>query len=429
MAALQGERFSLPADAGEVFPDADAAQGAALLIWAEATATGTLSTSVRSTELRIRVRGDQCQGAPIARIGVDGSQVATAAVPGTSWQPLLVEGSWAAGPHTVRVTFTNDMQAAGCDRNLRLDRVGFATGTAEPPSGNPLEHATFYVDPDSDARKEMARRAGDADAVAALRKIANESNSKWFGDWVATGQIRSEVAQTTGAAAAASSVPVLVVYAIPGRDCGHYSGGGLSGPAAYDAWIRAFADGIGERKAVVVVEPDALAQLDCLSDGARSERLAMIRNATSVLRSAPNAVVYLDAGTSRWIPAAEMANRLTAAGVANTRGFSVNVSNFGYTADEVAFGDDLSQRLGGDHFIVDTSRNGNGPASGFESWCNPQGRALGVRPTATTSSPRADAYLWVKMVGQSDGDCGRGEPSAGTWWPEYAIGLANRAAY
>lgn len=75
--------------------------------------------------------------------------------------------------------------------------------------------------------------------------------------------------------------------------------------------------------------------------------------------------------------------------------------------------------------MVDTSRNGNGPlgAAGQDAWCNPPGRALGTPPTTRTGDPLLDAYLWIKRPGESDGSC-RGGPSAGTWWPEYALGLA-----
>ncbi|MFD7163822.1 glycoside hydrolase family 6 protein, partial [Streptomyces violascens] len=48
------------------------------------------------------------------------------------------------------------------------------------------------------------------------------------------------------------------------------------------------------------------------------------------------------------------------------------------------------------------------------------GRALGTPPAATTGDPFIDAYLWIKRPGESDGVC-RGRPSAGHWWPEYAV--------
>jgi endoglucanase len=43
-----------------------------------------------------------------------------------------------------------------------------------------------------------------------------------------------------------------------------------------------------------------------------------------------------------------------------------------------------------------------------QDWCNPPGRGLGLRPTATTGQPLADAYLWIKTPGQSEGQCNRG---------------------
>ena len=38
------------------------------------------------------------------------------------------------------------------------------------------------------------------------------------------------------------------------------------------------------------------------------------------------------------------------------------------------------------------------------------------------------ALLWIKTPGESDGDCGRGDPSAGTWWPGYALSLVGTPA-
>jgi endoglucanase len=31
--------------------------------------------------------------------------------------------------------------------------------------------------------------------------------------------------------------------------------------------------------------------------------------------------------------------------------------------------------------------------------------------------------LWIKEPGSSDGTCGRGNPAAGTWWPDQAYEL------
>ena len=107
-------------------------------------------------------------------------------------------------------------------------------------------------------------------------------------------------------------------------------------------------------------------------------------------------------------------------------GFAVNVSNFYTTEDSIEYGRQLSAKIGDKPFVIDTSRNGNGPwneGDEDERWCNPPGRALGESPTTKTADPLVDAYLWVKRPGESDGEC-KGGPKAGEWWPEYALDLA-----
>jgi endoglucanase len=222
-------------------------------------------------------------------------------------------------------------------------------------------------------------------------------------------------------------LPILVAYDIPLRDCGSYSSGGAASPDAYRSWIRSFAAGIGTRRAIVVLEPDALAGMDCLSAQDQQTRLDLLRDAVSVLASHPGISVYLDAGHPGWHSAADMASRLLRAGVQAAQGFALNVSSFATTADSLAYGDQISALTGGAHFVVDTSRNGLGAAPDG-AWCNPPGRALGDRPTAATGDPQADAYLWIKRPGESDGTC-NGGPAAGAWWPSYALMLAQNASY
>jgi endoglucanase len=83
----------------------------------------------------------------------------------------------------------------------------------------------------------------------------------------------------------------------------------------------------------------------------------------------------------------------------------------------------VSARVGGKHYVIDTSRNGLGGIPG--EWCNVPGQALGQLPTTRTGRALADAYLWVKYPGESDGTC-NGGPRSGQWWGEYALGLAQR---
>lgn len=300
------------------------------------------------------------------------------------------------------------------------------SGGAGSVTGNPFSGATGYVDPASEAKRAAdARRSWDPAGAAALDKVASGPTADWFGDWNPASSLAGAVSDRVTREATAGALPVLVAYAIPHRDCGGYSGGGVPDATAYRAWIGALKAGIGGRRAVVVLEPDALPQLDCLSGADRSERLSLLSDAVSTLSDARTTSVYLDAGTSSWIAADEMAARLRAAGVAGARGFSLNVSNFSPDADNNRYGDTVSGLTGGKHFVVDTSRNGRGPG---DTWCNPTGRGLGRRFTTDTGDANADAYTWLKIPGQSDGTC-NGGPPAGTFWTDYAIGLGSRASF
>ncbi|NUT31590.1 MAG: glycoside hydrolase family 6 protein [Hamadaea sp.] len=230
---------------------------------------------------------------------------------------------------------------------------------------------------------------------------------------------------------------------------------------------------------------------------AAADRFAMLNYAVDKLAALPAASVYLDGTHSAWLGAGDVADRLVKAGVQRADGFFVNVSNYETTERQLKYGSWISQCIyfgtaGPDwarghfdwcasqyypanpadfstwgltdawydanvgavspdmlaHFVVDTSRNGQGPwtppaGNGWpdaQVWCNPPGRGLGVPPTTETGHPLADAFLWIKTPGQSDGQCDRGtgtgvdparggmtDPAAGAWFPEQAIELVQLA--
>jgi len=351
-------------------------------------------------------------------------------VPGTDWWTAEVDTrGWTAngaGPYTLAFRAWDDRHRKKAEQT----RTVYVAVASTPPIGgggdtsSPLAGARLWVDPNSNARKQattwLSTRPADADLMS---RMAERSQADWFGDW--SGDVRNAVAQRTAAIAADGAFPVYVAYNLPLRDCNSYSAGGASSPDAYKNWIRAFTAGLGGRRALVVLEPDGLAQLDCMTQVKRDERLALLRDAVSVL-SAAGVVVYIDAGHPRWHPADVMADRLRLAGVAGARGFSVNVSNFVVDSENVTYGRAISDRLAGVSFVVDSSRNGMGPAPDG-AWCNPDGRGLGTSPTLAPGLDRVDAFLWIKRPGESDGSC-NGAPSAGSWWADYALGLASRAA-
>jgi endoglucanase len=303
-----------------------------------------------------------------------------------------------------------------------LDDISLSTGSSTG-SGPLAMTSGFYVDPNSNPASWVRANGGDWRASRIQSSIASRPMARWFGNW--SGDIASAVSSFVAAADAADKLPVLVAYNIPGRDCGSHSGGGAGSPDAYRTWISAFASGLGTRPAIVIIEPDAVAQLDCLSsDAERQTRLGLLRYATERFRDlAPNTWAYLDGGNARWIAADTMAQRLESAGVRNIRGFALNVSNFYTTAESGSYGSAVNTALNNRYgytraFVVDTSRNGNGSNG---EWCNPGGRKLG---TPSQIGGGAELLLWVKVPGDSDGQCGiaPGTP-AGQFSPDLAIRL------
>ncbi|GHJ06924.1 MULTISPECIES: glycoside hydrolase family 6 protein [Micromonospora] len=373
--------------------------------------------------------------------------------------------------------------------------VGAAAPAAQARPASLPSTTRFYTPPPPPAAisqiADLARSGHGRDALL-LTRMVTTPQAVWFTGGTPA-QVRSKVRQTVTAAARQNSVPVLVAYNIPFRDCVQYAAGGARNTAEYLAWIDAFAAGIGGRRAVVLLEPDSLGIIPFHTDlwgeqewcrptdaagnpppGASSaEHFAALTGAVDRLTRQPHVSLYLDGTHSDWLGVDESAYRLVKAGVQRTQGFFLNSENFQPTEHERKYGTWISQcvafannpddggwRLGrydrcgsqyspADHtdfstwvltdkwyaenlgravpttrFVIDTSRNGNGPnmmgeyagapyhqppavvdALAEGNWCNPPGRGLGLRPTANTGVPLLDAYLWVKPPGTSDGTC------------------------
>lgn len=303
---------------------------------------------------------------------------------------------------------------------LSIGVVVVITRINPDPYGAPLD-----VDPRSDLAVAIAgeKPKRDASDMALLESIAAEPTSVWIAG--PTEGVAARVSDAVAGAVKRETVAALVAYNIPGRDCGSYSAADEQVDSGdYRAWVRDFTAGLGDSKSIIVVEPDALAQLECLDASGQQERLTLLRYAVKSF-AAQGSFVYLDAGHSGWHTAADMADLLDRAGVAWATGFSLNVANFRPTSEETTYGEAIADELPSPaHFVIDTSRNGVDPTD--REWCNPAGRALGDKPTTDTASDLVDAYLWIKTPGLSDGAC-NGGPAAGVWWPEYALQLAQNA--
>lgn len=290
----------------------------------------------------------------------------------------------------------------------------------------------LFVDPESPAAKQVRQwqAEGRGDDARRMGEVAAQPMPPWVS--APTGEAGAEVAAYVGRAVEAGQRPFLVIRHIPGLDCGKGQVAGARDAADYRAWIREVGGGLGGNAATIVLEPDAVAHelSGCVKGAAKvRERQTLLADAVKVLKDAAPVTLYLDAGNPGFVTdVVKLADALQRSGLDKADGFSLNVGNFYPTADVVTYGQKLSAKAADKHFIVDTGRNGNGRAAGEKATggtapCNPPGRGIGQSPTTETGEPLADAYLWVKRVGESDGTCRPGEPAAGEWWPDYALRL------
>ena len=286
----------------------------------------------------------------------------------------------------------------------------------------PVFGSRLYVDPTSDAQRayEALTARGDMGTAALIGRIASQPTAVWLGDWYTPTLLRSVIQRHLQAAAAQGATPVFVTYAIPNRDCGGYSAGGLTADQYLD-WNGQVAAALAGSRAVVLIEPDSLACFPAPSAPVSPRRGCRCSPLAVGILAGAGLSTYLDGGNARWLTPDAQAAYLKAAGIAGARGFFTNVSNFDATQAERDYAGKVSSRVGWKHFVIDVSRNGNGWTG---SWCNPPGAALGQNPQIVESNTaKLDALLWVKHPGASDGLC-NGGPPAGAWYESAAEALA-----
>jgi len=310
----------------------------------------------------------------------------------------------------------------------------------KPSAPNPLVGLTYFIDKEWGIpwRKYQAARG---ERKRLIGKIALNPQFKWMGRWdvrkygnaAGVGQFLNRVD-----CGMPGATPQIVSFFHEGKSCGNgYTGGGAAEDARYRRILKAFAEGIGEHRVVVAFEPDSLGTIECLTPSRRPARIRTLRYGVKQLAKAPNATVYIDAGAADWMAVPKAAKLLRKVGVKYVRGFMLNATHMVSDRKSIAYGKKVSARLGGKHFIVNTSDNGRGPMyrrlpNGRRQtiWCNPPNSGLGKPATTETGSAKADALLWVNRPGTSHGACkppGVSGPSVGQWFEQRAISMARRA--
>jgi endoglucanase len=139
----------------------------------------------------------------------------------------------------------------------------------------------YVPKPNPDARAQITdlHRSGAKADAELIESLVESPQAVWFTKGTPDDVSRSVEATVRRAK---GTVPVLVAYNIPFRDCAQFSAGGATNVGDYLAWIDGFAAGIGDAEAIVIQSARV-----ALSGASHRRRIRPRRRATASSCSTP----------------------------------------------------------------------------------------------------------------------------------------------
>jgi cellulose 1,4-beta-cellobiosidase len=388
-----------------------------------------------------------------------------------TYATLAAFAAGAIGAPSASITKLPRQAPGGCDAPVQL------SGSSNVFSTHTLHPNAFYREEVEAAAAQMSGAA----AEAALR-VADIGTFLWA----------DTIANIERIEPALQDVPCdhvfgLVVYDLPGRDCAAKASNGELKVGEINRYKTEYIDVLAalikkyaNTAFVLLIEPDSLPNLVTnINLSACQQSAAGYREGVAYALKTlnlPNVVQYIDAGHGGWLgwndnlkPGAEELAKVykNAGSPSQFRGFATNVAGWNqwdaepgefandpdgqYNAAQnekkyvTLFGAALKTAGMPNHAIVDTGRSGN-PGGRLEwgDWCNVVDAGFGRPPSADTGLELADAFVWVKPGGESDGTsdpsatrfdsfCGKSDayqpsPEAGQWNQAYFEMLVENAS-
>jgi cellulose 1,4-beta-cellobiosidase len=342
----------------------------------------------------------------------------------------------------------------------------------------------YTLHPNVYYRKEVeaaVKNIADSSLAASAAKVADVGSFLWIDTIENIAKVEPAIADVP-----CSNILGLVIYDLPGRDCAAKASNGELKVGEIAKYKSQYIDPIVKiLKAhpntafALLIEPDSLPNLvtNADKDACKSSAAGYRDGVAYAIKNLnlPNVVMYLDAGHGGWLGwdanlkpgAQELAKAYKAGGSPKQlRGWATNTAGWNAwdqspgefsTASDAKYNKCQNEKIYVDtfapllksagmpnHAIVDTGRNAvTGLRKEWGDWCNVNGAGFGVRPTADTGDDLADAFVWSKPGGESDGTsdssanrydsfCGKDDafkpaPEAGTWNQAYFEALVKNA--
>jgi endoglucanase len=304
-------------------------------------------------------------------------------------------------------------------------------GLSGASTANPIADMTWGYYTGNDDEIWPTYEAATGNDKQLLAEVALRPEANWFGNWEKPAEIDGVVRGyikdvTRGDSTTLAQLTDFSLVPWESQLCKVAETPALV--SSYHQWNDGFAAGIGNSRALVVMQPDLPeVKNTCLSSQTRATYLQELAWATRKLNSLKHTTVYLDAGSSDWASVPVMTALLARSGIKWARGFALDGTHYASTQSEITYGMQVIKalaRLGykDKHFIVDTAENGspfnyhqltaagsagNVPASqsiGQQTLC----QTFGIPPTWQVALPEwklgghyqalaqkyADGYVW-----------------------------------
>lgn len=274
-----------------------------------------------------------------------------------------------------------------------------------PPSetthDNPILQgmAAAYFDPDSPGARWIRTHKRDTRARALAADLRSQPVGIFIDDQPHTA--KAQVERVSRAANSPRRIPMFIASRQLEPRCTTDD----QDTRDLNAWISAITAGIGDRRAVVVLEPYALVDWACLDQGQRITRTRQLGSSVRTLQGARNVSILLGIGSAASNSAATTAHRLLDVGLSGVDGVVANFSQYESTKQSSMFARGVRSELGSKHsglfLLVDTARSG----APVKTTCNPIGAKAGQRSFLTGDASRVKKF-WLTPPGLSDGPCG-----------------------
>lgn len=190
-----------PAGSTNVVLDTKASGGKAIKVTKATVGTMTVQLSSAAAQINIMARGDQCEGAPIMQVKLDGKILGSQNITSPLWTQYGFPISVGAGSHTLEIASADPYKATfmiwtTCQRSAYIDSASFMnTASVSQQSSSPQTSSSPSVATPSTSVSTLqggySTHTANQSDMAAYLKFASNGGAKYIRDDISWAQMES----------------------------------------------------------------------------------------------------------------------------------------------------------------------------------------------------------------------------------------------